>query len=275
VAKYLIELSPVFIYKEKEKKMKRFKLLFVIFTLFLASASISFGSSYPVTSDLTIRTVINTVEKGAIDAVWKKGGEETTSAGDKVIWGFFYASPSDVTWGSENNPDLYVKIWFDHGGRIDVNFFHVSVPDIDVYSEYSGSSTSNKNSKATMENRYYRHEYNSNGTAVSDYSGTWSGTWNSQYGTSGAITMTIVQTGGNYSGTMDIKNTDCGDVYDVPVSGTISNNIITANGSYNCYGDIATLSMTYGTISGNTITGPYTQNLNGYFYDAGTFTFSK
>ena len=255
--------------------MKQFKLLFVVFILFLASVSISYASSYPVTTDLTIRAVINTVEKGAIDAVWSKGGEETTSSGDKVIWGFFYASSSDVTWGSENNPDLYVKIWFDHGGRIDVNFFHVSVPDIDVYSEYSGSSTSNQHSTTTMGNRYYRHEYNSSSTTSSDCSGTWTGTWNSQDGTSGAVTMTIVQTGGNYSGTMDIKNTDCGDVYGVPVSGTISNNTITANASYNCDGDIATLSMTYGIISGNNITGPYTQNVNGYFYDAGTFTFSK
>ena len=153
--------------------MKRFKTLFVAFAIFLASVSISYGSSYQVTTDLTIRVVINTVEKGAIDAVWKKGGEETTSAGDKVIWGFFYANPYDVTWGSENNPDLYVKIWFDHGGRIDVNFFHVSVPDIDVYSEYSGSS-SNQHSKNTMENRYYRHEYNSNTSACSDVAGTWS-----------------------------------------------------------------------------------------------------
>ncbi|MCD4722722.1 MAG: hypothetical protein K8S13_23125 [Desulfobacula sp.] len=255
--------------------MKRFKLLFVVFTLFLVSVSISYGSSYTVTTDLTIRAVINTVEKGAIDAVWSKGGEETTSSGDKVIWGFFYASPSDVTWGSENNPDLYVKIWFDHGGRIDVNFFHVSVPDIDVYSVYSGSSTSNQYSTTTMENRYYRHEYNSNGTSSSDYSGTWNGTWSSQYGTSGGLTINITQTGESYSGTMDIKNTDCGDVYGVSVSGTISNNIITVNASYNCDGDIATLSITYGIISGNNITGPYTQYVNGSLYDAGTFTLSK
>ena len=42
---------------------------------------------------------------------------ETGSSG-----GHFYASPSDVTWGSSNNPDLFVKIWFDVSGRVDVNF---------------------------------------------------------------------------------------------------------------------------------------------------------
>ncbi|MCD4720501.1 MAG: hypothetical protein K8S13_11680 [Desulfobacula sp.] len=150
--------------------MKQFKLFLVIFTLFLISVSISYGSSYQATTDLTIRAVINTVEAGDVDAVWKKGGEETTSGGDRVIWGYFYASPSDVNWGSENNPDLYVKIWFDRSGRIDVNFFHVSVPDIEVYSEYSGNGTSNQYNKNTMENRYYRHEYNSDTTSIV---GTW------------------------------------------------------------------------------------------------------
>jgi hypothetical protein len=149
------------------KKIILFKLFWV---LFFIPASLVFGSEYQVTTDLSIRAVINTVEKGAIDAVWSKGGEETTLAGDKVIWGFFYADPNDVTWGSENNPDLYVKLWFDHGGRIDVNFFHVSVPDIDVYSVYSGSSTSNQYNKTTMENRYYRHEYNTTSENNAQYS---------------------------------------------------------------------------------------------------------
>ena len=55
-------------------------------------------NGYLVTSDLWIRAVINSVEKGPIEAVWKKGGEDTTSAGDRVIWGHFYASPDDVTY---------------------------------------------------------------------------------------------------------------------------------------------------------------------------------
>ncbi|MCD4722723.1 MAG: hypothetical protein K8S13_23130 [Desulfobacula sp.] len=150
--------------------IKRIILLGFFWVLFFMPSSLVFGSEYQVTTELSIMAVINTVEKGAIDAVWKKGGEETTSSGDQVIWGFFYASSSDVTWGSENNPDLYVKIWFDHGGRIDVNFFHVSVPDIDVYSVYSGSSTSNQYSKTTMENRYYRHEYGTGSENNTQYS---------------------------------------------------------------------------------------------------------
>ncbi len=112
-----------------------------------------------VTSDLWIRAVINTVERGPIEAVWQKGGEDNTSRGDRVIWGHFYASPNDVTWGSQNNPDLFVKIWFDVSGRIDVNYFHVSVPDIEVYSDYPYDGTQDQHGTTTMADRYIRHEY--------------------------------------------------------------------------------------------------------------------
>jgi hypothetical protein len=115
-----------------------------------------------VTSDLWIRAVINTVEKGPIEAVWKKGGEDTTTRGDRVIWGHFYASPSDVTWGSQNNPDLFAKIWFDVSGRIDVNYFHVSVPDIEVYSDYPYDGTPDEHGTTTMDRRYIRQYYESN-----------------------------------------------------------------------------------------------------------------
>ena len=111
-------------------------------------------NGYLVTSDLWIRAVINTVEKGPIEALWQKGGEGTTSRGDRVIWGHFYASPSDVTWGSQDNPDLFVKIWFDVSGRVDVNFFHVSVPEIEVYSDLPDEGTYDQHGTTIMDNRY-------------------------------------------------------------------------------------------------------------------------
>ena len=112
-----------------------------------------------ITSDLWIRAVINTEEKGPIEAVWQKGGEDNTSRGDRVIWGHFYASPNDVTWGSSDNPDLFVKIWFDVSGRIDVNYFHVSVPDIEVYSDYPHDGTVDEQGTTTTDRRYIRQYY--------------------------------------------------------------------------------------------------------------------
>ena len=124
-------------------------------------------NGYLVTSTLWIRAVINTEEKGPIDAVWKKGGEDTTSRGDTVIWGHFYASPNDVTWGSQDNPDLFAKIWFDVSGRVDVNFFHVSVPDIEVYSDYLYDGTPDEQGTTTMDSRYIR-QYYENGESYSE-----------------------------------------------------------------------------------------------------------
>ncbi len=53
----------------------------------------------------------------------------------------------------------YVKIWFDVSGRIDVNFFHVSVPDIQVYSDYPSNSSYDQKGTTIMSDRYIRHTY--------------------------------------------------------------------------------------------------------------------
>jgi PKD repeat protein len=110
-------------------------------------------------NDLKFASVINTVEKGGIEAVWQLGGQSTTARGDQVVWGYFYADPSDVTWGDKANPDLFVKIWYDVSGRIDVNFFHVSVPDIEVYSDCVRNVIYDKKGTTILSNRYIRHEY--------------------------------------------------------------------------------------------------------------------
>jgi hypothetical protein len=132
--------------------------LFITLTMVLLVGT-AYGNGYQVTEKLWIRAVIHTVEKGPVEAVWEKGGEDTTSGGHKVIWGYYYASPDDVSWGSRENPDLFVKIWFDADGRIDVNYFHVSVPDIDVYSEYNGMLLEGS---TTMGRRYVRLYYYQN-----------------------------------------------------------------------------------------------------------------
>ncbi len=110
-----------------------------------------------ITPDIWMNAELQTVEKGTINAVWRLGGDSTTARGDRVIWGYFYANPIDVTWGSEDNPDLYVKAWYDVSDRIDVNFFHVSVPEIKVYSAKNNGGT--LVDTATMDNRYVRHTY--------------------------------------------------------------------------------------------------------------------
>lgn len=118
---------------------------------------------------LGLQAIIETVEKGNIKALWLKGGEATTDRGDKVVWGYFYADPNDVSWGSRNNPELYVKIWFDVSGRIDVNYFHVSVPRIQVHSSFDSTSVAPDLSGITdMTKRYIRHTFDLNGIGFSE-----------------------------------------------------------------------------------------------------------
>ncbi|OQY57442.1 MAG: hypothetical protein B6245_17005, partial [Desulfobacteraceae bacterium 4572_88] len=117
-------------------------------------------AGYVITNDgLLIGAVINTEEKGRVEAIWKEGGRDETDAGDVVIWGHFYASSDDVSWGSPQNPDLFVKVWFDHNGRLDINFFHVSVPDIEVYSAYPYNGSFDEHDTSTTSRRYIRQYY--------------------------------------------------------------------------------------------------------------------
>jgi hypothetical protein len=110
-------------------------------------------------NNLRIGAVINTSDKGPIEGVWRLGGQDTTARGDKVVWGYFYADPAIMSWGSQNNPDLFAKIWFDVGGAVFVDFFHVSVPDIEVYSDLPSSGGYDKNGTTILADRFVEHRY--------------------------------------------------------------------------------------------------------------------
>ena len=197
-------------------KTKITALVIMFFSLMISSSV--FAEGYLVTSDLWIRAVINTVEKGSVDAVFYNGGEKTTSRGDTVIWGYFYASPDDVSWGDQGNPDLYVKIWFDVSGRIDVNYFHVSVPDIDVYSDYPYDGTWDQHGTTTMANRYVRHEY---WTGIHNGGADLSGTWDS-YGSENGSAET-------YDGKMILVHDD--NTLSLYESCGIPNTVVTKSGN--------------------------------------------
>ena len=202
-------------------KKKVMALVIVLFSLMISGSV--FAEGYLVTSDLWIRAVINTVEKGPIDAVFYKGGEKTTSRGDTVIWGYFYANPDDVSWGDQGNPDLYVKIWFDVTGRIDVNYFHVSVPNIEVFSDYPYDGTCDQYGTTTMDYRYIRHEYWRPGDE-SD--------WSSGFNTKDAMLSVIASSIGG-SGNYTIRAYEDGRFHEHEIDGT---NFINNSGIDNFFG---------------------------------------
>ncbi len=60
---------------------------------------------------------------------------------------------------SQENPDLFVKIWFDVGGAVFVDFFHVSVPDIEVYSELPNDGYYDNRGTTILSDRFIEHRY--------------------------------------------------------------------------------------------------------------------
>ena len=108
---------------------------------------------------LRIGAVIRTEDKGPIEGLWRAGGEAATSRGDRVLWGYFYADPGIMSWGSPENPDLFVKAWYDVSGAVFLDFFHVSVPNIDVFSELPVTGAYENQGTTTLENRLIEHRY--------------------------------------------------------------------------------------------------------------------
>ncbi len=143
----------------------------LLLSLWGLSSSLPAVEGTPVTDNVWMKAVIHTVEKGPLEAIWKPGQDSKTPRGDRVMWGYFYANPAEVAWGNENNPETFVKVWYDVDGRIDVNFFHVSVPDIDVYSSLEDSVHAGVNT-LNQSHRYARHSYLTTfGTSSQQFSG--------------------------------------------------------------------------------------------------------
>jgi len=110
-------------------------------------------------NDLRIGALIDTAERGPIEAAWRPGGAATTARGDQVVWGYFYADPAQVSGGSPDIPDLFVKVWYDLGGAVDVDFFHLSVRDIEVYSELPNNGSYDHRGVTAPGNRFVEHRY--------------------------------------------------------------------------------------------------------------------
>jgi len=107
-----------------------------------------------------------------------------------------------------------------------------------------------------------------------DVTGNWQGSWNSLwYSDSGSLAVNITtQSGTALSGTLTITNTDCGNLYNLPLSGGfINDNTIWVDASVYCDESYNTLEFTQGIIKngGNLIEGVYyvSAYFDGYWHD--------
>lgn len=131
----------------------------------LATTNRNNGYREQINNDLTLVAIVDTPDGYTkdVDTVWRYGG---ISEDGKAVWGFFYVDPLHVWWGSYNNPELYVKIWFDPSGRIDVNYFHVSYDDILVRTGvgYDTDWIGDVKGVATRSQRFVQHRLDANGS---------------------------------------------------------------------------------------------------------------
>ena len=110
-----------------------------------------------------------------------------------------------------------------------------------------------------------------------DVSGTWEGQWvsTSYGGETDSFTFKLSQSGSSVSGTADVMGSDCGDLYDVPVSGTFDGTTLSLDASYTCQGVTGTIKYTKAVVTGSSMAGVYTLYAGSVPYDMGTFKADK
>ena len=91
-------------------------------SLVLLAVSITDGYSardggYDVTADLWAKAMLKPVS-GDVTLVWQMVGAAITPSGDQVISGYFYADPANFAYGSQYNPEVFVKIYIAAGGVV-------------------------------------------------------------------------------------------------------------------------------------------------------------
>ena len=131
--------------------------------LVLLAVSITDGYSardggYDVTADLWAKAVLKPAT-GDVTLVWQMVGSALTPSGDQVISGYFYADPSAFAYGSQYNPEVFVKIYITAGGWCNIAFNHVTVDNVEVSSAQSYSGGVDNFATITTTSRLAQHEY--------------------------------------------------------------------------------------------------------------------
>ena len=117
------------------------------------------AAGYQVTSDLWTKAVLE-VPNDPLSLVWKEVGADLTPSGDQVISGYFHADPSDFAYGSQYNPELFVKIYISAAnGWCNIAFNHVTVDPVSVYSAHRYAGTADQSGSASVQGRLVQHEY--------------------------------------------------------------------------------------------------------------------
>jgi len=121
-----------------------------------ASASIDAG--YPLTSGLWAKAILQPA-LGPVTLIWKEVGTDMTPSGDKVVSGYFYADPGAFAYGSEFNPEVFVKIYIAASGWCNIAFNHVTVDNVSISSAHHYAGSANQTGTASLASRLVEDSY--------------------------------------------------------------------------------------------------------------------
>jgi len=121
-------------------------------------APVSIDAGYTLTSGLWAKAILQP-SIGPVTLIWKEVGSDITPSGDKVVSGYFYADPGDFAYGSEFNPEVFVKVYIAKSGWCNIAFNHVTVDNVGISSALNYAGTANKNGTASLSGRLVEHSY--------------------------------------------------------------------------------------------------------------------
>jgi len=242
-------------------KVLFFCLIALCCSLFVLSPMTGFAAQdggYDVTSDLWAKAILQT-PSGPVTLIWKEVGSDTTPSGDSVVSGYFYADPDDFAYGSEYNPEVFVKIYIATSGWANIAFNHVTVDNVDISSAHNYSGSANKTGSCTISSRLAEHQYDGVGTSnnvTPSYDGTYKGSASSttptdSYGDPcGSATITMIVSNNSVSGTYRTW-----DGYNCTVTGSLNSDGTLSNCVGKYQGD--TVGYISGSVNGNTASGSF------------------
>ena len=116
------------------------------------------GPGYTLGSDLWSKAVLQ-VEGNPVTLIWKEVGTDTTPRGAKVISGYFYADPAAFAYGSQYNPEVFVKVYIDPSGWTNMAFNHVTVDPVAIDSAHQYAGAADQSGTVTLSGRLLEHSY--------------------------------------------------------------------------------------------------------------------
>lgn len=121
-------------------------------------AATATGGGHIINSGLWEKAVLQT-PGGPVTLKWKEVGADNTSTGARVVSGYFYADPADFAYGSEYNPELFLKIYIDPNGWANIASNHVTVDNVTISSSHNYDGTLDQSGTASLGSRLIEQQY--------------------------------------------------------------------------------------------------------------------